>query len=83
MKQLDQVRGIPYRCSVCGGIQIVTGAGAMVNCNRSNCHSDHIRRCGPRQSITIVVYQGAEIKLIRKPKKRLRHKAVCQIGRYE
>lgn len=56
--ELSQVRGIPYRCAACWKIQIDTAyrSGPLVNCNRSKCHGDDVRPCGPLQYITIVVY---------------------------
>jgi len=46
---------IPYRCVSCGNIQLMHVKPG--NCDRDECESDHVEKCGPRQRVIIVLYQ--------------------------
>lgn len=58
-QELKSIRGTPYRCLSCYGIQIQVGAvPAPGNCDHYECEGNEIEQCGPKQTITIIVYQG-------------------------
>ncbi len=53
------IRGIPYCCQNCGGIQFDTAystSGPLMNCNQAGCEGDQIEVCGPLQKITVILY---------------------------